>query len=230
MGAGEAGVGIADLLTTALEIAGVPKDEARKRCWLFDSEGLVVKSKLKGMREHKIPYAHDHEFTKSFADAVNQLKPTAIIGVAAVAGTFTEEVIKNMCKVNERPIIFALSNPTSKSECTAEQAYRISGGKVVFASGSPFPSYKDESGKLFVPRQGNNAYIFPGVGLGVVAAKSDRVTDKMFYAAAKALADAVTDEDLKQGSVYPPLEKIRDISLDIGIAVTKVITISAVQC
>ncbi len=152
---------------------------------------------------------------------MNALKPQAIIGVAAVGQTFTKPIIEAMASFNERPIVFALSNPTSKAECTAEEAYAWSGGRAIFASGSPFNPV-NLNGKKFVPRQGNNSYIFPGVGLGVVACKAKRVTDEMFHVAAKTLADMVSEEDLAQGSLYPALSRMREVSAAIATAVADV--------
>ena len=210
MGAGEAATGIADLIVAA-------EPSARERCWLFDSKGLVVKGRA-DLAHHKVPYAHEHAPIADFAGAVRALKPTAIIGVAAVGGTFTEEVLKDMARFNERPIVFALSNPTSKSECTAEQAYRHTGGRALFACGSPFDPVSF-GGTTFVPRQGNNSYIFPGVGLGVIVSRAQRVTDEMFMAAAHTLAAQVSQADLSQGSLYPALPRIREVSATIATAV-----------
>lgn len=220
MGAGEAATGIADLTASAIAAQGLPEAEARKRCWLFDSQGLVVagRGELAG---HKRPYAHAHAPAGDFLAAVEALRPTAIIGVAAVGGTFTRAVVEAMARINERPIVFALSNPTSKSECTAEQAYTWSGGRALYASGSPFDPVT-LGGKKFVSRQGNNSYIFPGVGLGAIVSRATAVTDEMFMAAAQSLAHDVTDSDLAQGSLYPPLADIREVSAHIGAAVARV--------
>ena len=187
LGAGEAGIGIGDLIVTGLMAEGMPESEAKRRCWFVDSKGLVVKSRT-DLVDHKLPYAHDHAFVADFLQAVEALKPTAIIGVSGMPRTFTRPIVEAMARLNPRPIVFALSNPTSKAECTAEEAYTWSEGRAVFASGSPFPpvTYK---GKTFVPGQGNNAYIFPGVGLGVIASEAARVTDEMFFVAAKTLAE-----------------------------------------
>ncbi len=220
LGAGEAATGIADLTVAAMKAAGLSEAEARGRCWLVDSRGLVVKSRT-GLAEHKRPYAHDHEAVPDFLLAVRALKPTAIIGVAAVGGTFNEGVIPEMTQLNERPIIFALSNPTSKSECTAEQAYRWSRGRALFASGSPFGAVTLNT-RTYVPRQGNNSYIFPGVGLGAIAVGATRITDDMFMAAARTLAGCVTQADLDQGSLYPPLNTVRAVSAHIAVAVAEV--------
>ncbi len=220
LGAGEAATGIADLLTAALVAEGMDDVSARQRCWMVDSRGLVVRSRV-ALAEHKRRYAHEHPQVQDFLDAVEILRPTAIIGVGAVANAFTREVIETMTRLNERPIIFALSNPTSKSECTAEQAYGWSGGKALFASGSPFDPV-DFEGRRFVPRQGNNSYIFPGVGLGAVTVQASRITDSMFMAAARALAEGVDQADLDQGSLYPSLQRVREVSLQIAVAVARV--------
>ena len=219
LGAGEAAVGIADLIASAMEANGLSADEARRRCWLFDSQGLVVGGRQK-LASHKAAYAHDHAPVDDFVSAIKSLKPTGIIGVAAVGGTFTREVLETMAKLNERPIVFALSNPTSQSECTAEEAYRWSGGRALFACGSPFnPVTLD--GKTFVPRQGNNSYIFPGVGLGAVVSGTRQITDEVFMAAAHRLAHLVSESDLEQGSLYPALSRTREVSAHIGTAVVE---------
>jgi malate dehydrogenase (oxaloacetate-decarboxylating)(NADP+) len=220
MGAGEAATGIADLAVAAMVDEGTDPAAARARCWLFDSHGLVQAGRS-GLAEHKRPYAHPHAPVAAFADAVRALRPTAIIGVAATAGTFTEEVVREMAAINERPIVFALSNPTSKSECTAEQAYLWSGGRALFASGSPFDPVT-LAGRTHVPRQGNNSYIFPGVGLGAIVARARHVTDEMFMAAVRALCAQVGEQDLAQGSLYPPLSQVREVSAHIAAAVAGV--------
>jgi malate dehydrogenase (oxaloacetate-decarboxylating)(NADP+) len=220
LGAGEAGIGIGDMVVTAMCEEGLSEADAKRRCWFFDSRGLVVKSRT-DLVEHKRPYAHEHAPAEVFLDAIEALKPTAIIGVSGQPKTFTQEVLEAMARINERPIVFSLSNPTSKSECTAEEAYNGTRGRAVFASGSPFDPVNFED-NTFVPGQGNNAYIFPGVGLGVVVSGSRLVTDEMFSKAAKALANQVTAEDLKLGRVYPPLSKIREVSAHIAAAVAEV--------
>ena len=220
LGAGEAATGIADLVVTAMMAEGLSEAEARKRIWLVDSRGLVVKDR-EGLNKHKLPYAHEHTPVGDFLSAIKTLKPTAIIGVAAVGGTFTLEVLRTMAEINEQPIVFALSNPTSKAECSAEEAYRHTDGRALFACGSPYDPVT-LNGKTFVPRQGNNSYIFPGVGLGAIACGATLVTDEMFMAAARTLAGLVTDDDLKQGSLYPALPRIREVSLQIAAAVARV--------
>jgi len=220
LGAGEAATGICDLLSSAMAGQGLSANEARKRCWLVDSHGLVVKSRG-DLAKHKLPYAHEHPALPDFLSAIEALKPTAIVGVAAVGGMFTREVLESMARINERPIVFALSNPTSKAECTAEQAYRWTGGRVIFACGSPFDPVT-LNGKTFVPRQGNNSYIFPGLGLGAIASKARHITDEMFAAVAQTLAGQVTAADLAQGSIYPALTRIREVSAHIAAAVAEV--------
>jgi malate dehydrogenase (oxaloacetate-decarboxylating)(NADP+) len=220
MGAGEAATGISDLLCTAIQADGLSEQAARERLWLFDSQGLVVNGRA-GLAEHKLHYAHDHRPVGDFLAAIEALRPTGIIGVAAVGGTFTEAVLSRMAEINARPIVFALSNPTSKAECTAEEGYRWTDGRALFACGSPFDPVT-VNGKTYVPRQGNNSYVFPGVGLGAIACKARHVTDEMFLAAAHALSKQVTDQDLAQGSLYPPLARVRDVSAHIAAAVAEV--------
>jgi malate dehydrogenase (oxaloacetate-decarboxylating)(NADP+) len=220
LGAGEAATGICDLVVSAMIAQGLSADAARQRCWAVDSRGLVVKSR-NDLAEHKLPYAHEHAPIGDFLSAIRALKPTAIVGVAAVGGTFTQEVLEEMARINERPIVFALSNPTSKAECSAEEAYHWTKGRALFACGSPFDPVKLD-GKTFVPRQGNNSYIFPGVGLGAIACKAKRITDEMFSAAAQTLAGLVTKADLAQGSIYPALARVREVSAHIAAAVAEV--------
>lgn len=220
LGAGEAATGIADLIVESMVADGMDVELARQHCWLVDSKGLVVKSR-EGLAAQKLPYAHEHEPMTDFLSALKELKPTAIIGVAAIGGTFTPEVLSAMTELNARPIIFALSNPTSKSECTAEQAYEGTGGKALFASGSPFLPVI-YANKNYVPRQGNNSYIFPGVGLGAIACGTTRITNEMFLVAAQTLAAQVTPADLAQGSLFPPLSNTREVSARIAVAVAEV--------
>lgn len=219
-GAGEAGVGIADLLVKALIGEGLSQEEARHSCWMFDSGGLVVRSR-ENLAPHKLPYAHDHPRVDQFLDAVESIKPTGIIGASGQPHSFTRPIVERMAELNERPIVFALSNPTSKAECTAEEVYTWSRGQAIFASGSPFAPVSID-GQTFVSSQGNNAYIFPGVGLGVVLSEARHVTDEMFLAAAETLANEVTYRELDQGQLYPPLAELRKTSAAIAVAVIEV--------
>lgn len=219
LGAGEAGIGIADLVASAMVREGMDADEARDRMWFFDSKGLVVKSR-KDLAPHKKPYARKGDFLTDFIAAVRVARPTALIGVSGKPQSFSEQVVREMATLNARPIVFALSNPTSQAECTAEQAYTWTDGRGIYASGSPFDPVI-YGGKRHVPTQGNNAYIFPGLGLGVILSGARHVTDEMFYTAARAVANMTTETMLAQGSILPPLEQIRDVSATIATAVAE---------
>ncbi|PKA65328.1 NADP-dependent malic enzyme [Apostasia shenzhenica] len=216
LGAGEAGTGIAELI--ALEMAKqtkAPLEETRKKIWLVDSKGLIISSRVGSLQNFKRPWAHEHEHVDNLLDAIKIIKPTILIGSSGVGKTFTKEVVEAMTSFSERPIILALSNPTSQSECTAEEAYTWSKGRAIFASGSPFEPV-EHNGKLFVPGQANNAYIFPGFGLGLVISGAIRVHDDMLLAASEALAQQVTPENLSKGLIYPPFKHIRKISAEIA--------------
>lgn len=216
LGAGEAGTGIAELI--ALEMSRrskTPLEETRKKIWLTDSKGLIVSSRKESLQHFKKPWAHEHEPVKGLLEVVKAIKPTVLIGTSGVGKTFTKEVIEAMATINEKPLILALSNPTSQSECTAEEAYTWTKGKAIFASGSPFDPVEYE-GKVFVPGQSNNAYIFPGLGLGLVISGAIRVHDDMLLAAAEALAGQIKEEYLAKGLIYPPLSNIRNISVQIA--------------
>jgi malate dehydrogenase (oxaloacetate-decarboxylating)(NADP+) len=220
LGAGGAGIGIGDLIVSAMRQDGLSEEDARSRLWFVDSKGLVVKSR-DDLQPHKLHFAHDIGSVPDLLSAIRAMKPTGIIGASGRGESFTAEIIEEMARLNERPIIFALSNPTSMAECTAEAAYRGSGGRAIYASGSPFDPVEID-GKTLVPGQGNNAYIFPGLGLGVVVSGARHVTDEMFAAAARALADVVSEEDLDKGRIFPPLGRIRQVSLAIATAVAQV--------
>ena len=220
LGAGEAGMGAGELLVTALMEEGLSVEEARRCCWYFDSKGLVVQSRL-DLVGHKRQYAHDHPQVDNFLGAIEALRPHGIIGVSGQAKRFSPEVLEAMARINERPIVFSLSNPTSKAECTAEEAYIWTQGRAIFASGSPFPPVVYNGRKMF-PGQGNNVYIFPGVGMGVMASGAARVTDEMFLVAARVVAGEVTEADLNEGRLYPPLPRIREVALAVAEAVAEV--------
>nr|XP_020010081.1 NADP-dependent malic enzyme, mitochondrial [Castor canadensis] len=218
LGAGEAGMGIAKLLVMALEKEGLSKAEATKKIWMMDIEGLIVKGRSDLNHENEM-FAKDHPEMKSLQEVVRLVKPTALIGVAAASGAFTEQILRDMASFNERPIIFALSNPTSKAECTAEKCYLLTEGRGIFASGSPFKSVTLKDGKKFTPGQGNNAYVFPGVALGVIAGRIRHIPEEIFLLTAEQIAQEVSEHHLSQGRLYPPLSTIQDVSLRIAIKI-----------
>lgn len=214
LGGGSAGSGIAELISQAMALEGMNIDAARGRCALFDINGLIVSSRG-DVTDFQKPFALDHAPISTFVDAVRALKPTGIIGVSTVPKLFSRPVIEAMAEINERPIIFPYSNPTSRSECTAEEAYQWSNGRAIFASGSPFPPV-EMLGRKFIPGQGNNVYIFPAMGMAVYATEATRVTEEMFIIAAKAVAEQVTEENLASGLIYPPQSSILDASLHVA--------------
>ena len=218
LGAGSAATGIGDLMVAAFMEVGLSEEEAQARLWFVDRKGLVVKSRDK-LAPHNLPYAHDHE-SMDFESAIKDIKPQVLIGATGTPGIFTESVIKTMVELNERPAIFALSNPTSRAECTAINAYEWSDGKAIFTSGSPFDAV-NHNGKMLKPGQGNNAYIFPGIGLGALVCRATSISDEMFLASARALADMVSAEDLETSTLFPPLTDIRTVSLNIAVAVAE---------
>jgi malate dehydrogenase (oxaloacetate-decarboxylating)(NADP+) len=220
LGAGEAATGIGNLIVKAMCAAGMTEDQAHDRIWLIDSKGLIVSNRT-DLTEHKQPFAKEFDQLTDLAEIVTALKPTALIGASGQTGTFTPAVLKAVASYQERPIVFSLSNPTANSECTAEEAYKHTDGRAIFASGSPFAEVKID-GKSFTPGQANNAYVFPGIGLGVVASETRHVTDEMFFVAAKTLAMQVTTADLALGRVYPSLSRIRQVSTIIAAAVASV--------
>ncbi|GJL76191.1 NAD-dependent malic enzyme [Nitrosomonas sp.] len=219
LGTGSAAGGTAELMVAAFCAQGLSEQQARERLWFIDRKGLVVSTNEK-IKPRIQPYAHAH-VSCDFVDAIADIKPDVLIGATGVAGTFTEQVVRQMAAVNERPVIIALSNPTSHTECTAEEAYRWSDGRVIFASGSPFESvyYKNQ---CFEPAQGNNAYIFPGIGLGVCVSSARLITPNMFLSAAEVLSNLVTEEEIAKGAVYPSLTRVREVSRAIAKAVCQV--------
>ncbi len=220
-GAGSAAIGIADLCCLQMTHEGLTLKEAQSRCFLMNSKGLVTTTTA-GLTEYQKPYVHEHPPMRELLDVVKAIKPTAIIGVSTVAGSFTPQVIAEMARLNDRPVIFPYSNPTSKSECTAREAIEHSKGRAIFASGSPF-SPLHYQGKLFVPGQGNNVYIYPAIGLAVYVTQASRVTDDMFLRAAESLAEQVSDEDLRVGLIYPPVAEIHETLVREAIEVATMI-------
>lgn len=220
LGAGSAATGIADLMVLAFIAQGLSNDESCQHLWFVDSKGLVVSSRT-DLMPHNTPYQHA-EKQLNFIDSLNKIKPHVLIGASGAPSTFTQEVIETMSNINARPVVFALSNPTANAECTAEQAYTWSKGKAIFVSGSPFATVTYQ-GQTFQPGQGNNAYVFPGIGLGAVIAEARHLPDEMFLIAAKVLAEMVSQKDLDIGALYPPLSNIREISVKIAVSVAKAI-------
>ena len=217
LGAGAAAFGIADMLVQKFKRDGLSTKEAFERIYMFDRKGLLVKSR-KDLADYQLPFAQNCEPSTDFADSILKIKPTAIVGVSTAGGAFTQQVIENMSVVNERPIIFPYSNPTSHSECTAEQAYTWSKGKAIFASGSPFDpvTYK---GKTFTPGQGNNVFIFPALGLAIFATEAKRVTDDMLITAAEGVAEQVTKKDFDKGLIYPKVNDILKVSINVAVKI-----------
>ncbi|XP_068137658.1 NADP-dependent malic enzyme isoform X1 [Hyperolius riggenbachi] len=226
-GAGEAAMGIADLIIMAMEKEGTSREVATKKIWMVDSKGLIVKGRS-SLTHEKERFAHPHKEMKSLDEVVKEIKPTALIGVAAIGGAFTEQILKDMAVFNKQPIIFALSNPTSKAECTAEQCYRLTEGRGIFASGSPFNPVTLPDGRTLYPGQGNNSYVFPGVALGVVACGMKHISDDVFLTTAEIIAEQVSDEHLKEGRLYPPLQTIQEVSVKIAVKVSWFLTITDV--
>ena len=218
LGAGSAATGMADLLVPALCRAGLSEEEARQRLWFVDRQGLVVEER-DNLDPHNLPYAHKHP-QMDFLQAIDSLQPNILIGATGVRGAFTEAAVRQMAGINPRPILFALSNPTSHAECTAQQAYQWTEGRAVFASGSPSRAVHYH-GQFFKPGQGNNAYIFPGIGLGTIACEASYISDEMFMAAAETLSLQVSDAQLQRGNIYPPLHQLRKVSFEIALAVAE---------
>nr|AGM32511.1 malate dehydrogenase [Coptotermes formosanus] len=220
IGAGSAATGIANLIVDmAVSRGGITKKEMEKRIFMVDAKGLVRKGRT-DLFDFNVPYMHDIEDIKGNNEIVRKLGITGVIGVSGVPGLINEEMVKDLLKNVERPVVFALSNPTSKAECTAEQAYKWSGEKAIFASGSPFPDY-NKDGKPYIPAQANNSWIFPAVGFALVTTRARHCPGKVFEVAAESLASLVKQEDLDHSNLLPPLNKTRDYSIDVAIAVAK---------
>jgi malate dehydrogenase (oxaloacetate-decarboxylating)(NADP+) len=219
LGAGSAGTGIAGMVVEALMLEGLGEVAARSRISMFDVNGLLEASR-QDLLEFQKPYAHNYAPTKDFVAAIDAIKPTAIIGVSTCAKAFDQRVVAAMSRLNQRPIIFALSNPTDHAECTAEEAYNWSDGRALFAAGVPFDpvNYK---GKTFVPGQGNNLYVFPAVALAVYATQARRVPDALFIAAARGVAEQVTPAELDSGLLYPPQSNILATEMNAAVRVAE---------
>jgi malate dehydrogenase (oxaloacetate-decarboxylating)(NADP+) len=221
LGAGSAGIGLAGLLCTAMVQGGLTLEEARARIYMFDINGLL-ESTRGDLADFQRPYAHAHAPTRDFVAAIESIRPTTIIGVSTIGGAFTRPVIEAMTRVNERPVILALSNPTEHAECTPEQAYTWSNGKAIYAAGVQFPPVHLDS-QTFLPGQANNFYIFPAIGMAVFATEATRVTDEMFIAAAQAVADQVPADLLHQGLLYPLQSHILETEIQTAARVAQII-------
>ena len=221
LGAGSAGIGLADLLRSAMVEEGLTLQQAQARVYMFDIKGLLEDTRT-DLVDFQKPYAHRHAPTRDFVAAIESIKPTTIIGVSTVGGTFTQKVIESMSRVNERPVVLALSNPTDHAECTAEQAYTWSKGKAIYAAGVQFPPVR-YNGQTFLPGQANNFYIFPAIGMGVFATQASRVTDQMFIEAARAVADQVPADLLAQGLLYPLQSNILETEIQTAARVAKLV-------
>ena len=221
LGAGSAGIGLANLLCSALVEQGLTLEQAQSRVHMFDVNGLLQPSRT-DLVDFQMPYAHPHAPCNDFVEAIKDLKPTTIIGVSTIGGAFTKEVIEAMCANNKRPIILALSNPTEHAECTAEQAYSWSNGQAIYAAGVQFDPVT-LNGITYLPGQANNFYIFPAVGMAIYATQASRVTDQMFIEAASAVADQVAPELLKQGLLYPKQDDILETEIKTAARVAKLV-------
>jgi len=221
LGAGSAGIGLADLLCSARVAQGMTLKDAQSRVYMFDVHGLL-ESTRKDLVDFQKPYAHQHAPTRDFVAAIESIKPTTIIGVSTVGSAFTQKVVETMSRLNERPVILALSNPTEHAECTAEQAYTWSKGKAIYAAGVQFPPvHYDE--QTFLPGQANNFYIFPAVGMAIFATQAKRVTDEMFIEAGQAVADQVPSALLDQGLLYPLQSNILETEIQTAARVAKLV-------
>jgi len=221
LGAGSAAIGLANLLCSALVKQGITLDEAQSRVYMFDINGLLENTR-KDLLDFQMPYAHEHAPTQDFVAAIESIKPTTIIGVSTIGGAFTQQVIESMSRINKRPVILALSNPTEHAECTPEQAYTWSNGQAIYAAGVQFPPVHYE-GQTFLPGQANNFYIFPAVGMAIFATQAKRVTDEMFIEAGQAVADQVPTDLLNQGLLYPLQANILESEIQTAARVAKLV-------
>jgi malate dehydrogenase (oxaloacetate-decarboxylating)(NADP+) len=221
LGAGSAGIGLANLLCSALVAQGMSLKDAQARVYMFDINGLLESTRT-DLVDFQKPYAHKHAPTRDFVAAIESIRPTTIIGVSTIGGAFTQKVIEAMSRINERPIVLALSNPTEKAECTPEQAYTWSKGKAIYAAGVQFAPVH-LNGHTFLPGQANNFYIFPAVGMAIFATQASRVTDEMFIEAAGGVADQVPPELLKQGLLYPLQSNILETEIQTAARVAKLV-------
>jgi malate dehydrogenase (oxaloacetate-decarboxylating)(NADP+) len=221
LGAGSAAIGLANLLCSALVAQGMTLKEAQGRVYMFNTKGLLVATRT-DLADFQKPYAHEHAPARDFVAAIESIKPTTIIGVSTIGGAFTRNVVETMARINERPVILAISNPTEHAECTPEQAYNWSKGKAIYAAGVQFGPVH-YNGQIFLPGQANNFYIFPAIGMAVFATQAKRVTDEMFIEAGQAVADQVPPELLKQGLLYPLQSNILEAEIQTVARVAKLV-------
>lgn len=221
LGAGSAGIGIADMIVAAMKLEGLSEEQARSRIWLFDTKGLLENTR-QDLTPEKKAYARAHAPTHDLVAAIHSIRPTILIGVSTVGKAFNLAVVEAMSEINRRPIIFALSNPTERAECTAEEAYRWSRGRAIYAAGVQFPPVH-YNGDIFLPGQANNFYIYPAIGLAAYATRTTRITDEMFVEAAKSTADQVTDEQLKKGLLFPPQSNILEAEVRTAVRIAALV-------
>ena len=221
LGAGSAGIGIADLIASTMRTEGISEQQARSRIALFDVKGLIEASR-KDLEDFQRPYAHQLQPTKDFVAAIDTFKPTAIIGVSTIGKAFNRNVVEAMARINQRPIVFALSNPTDHAECTPTEAYGWTQGRAIYAAGVQFPPLRVD-GTTLIPSQANNVYIFPAMGMAIYATQAKRVTDEMFIVAAHAVADQVTKQQREEGMLYPPQANLLDVELATAAKIAEVI-------
>jgi malate dehydrogenase (oxaloacetate-decarboxylating)(NADP+) len=221
LGAGSAGIGLANLLCSAMVQEGLTLKQAQDRVYMFDVNGLLETTRTE-LVDFQKPYAHKHAPTRDFSAAIESIKPTTIIGVSTIGGAFTQKVVESMSRINQRPVILALSNPTDHAECTAEQAYTWSKGKAIYAAGVQFAPVH-LNGQTFLPGQANNFYIFPAIGMAIFATQASRVTDEMFVEAARAVADQVPSALLNQGLIYPLQSNILETEIQTAARVAKLV-------
>lgn len=222
LGSGSAGVGVAKQIVAYFMHEGLTEDEARSCFYMVDSKGLVTSDRGDKLADHKIYFArtdNNGQQFKSLEKVTEYVKPTILMGLSTIGGAFTPELITKMGEWNHRPIIFPLSNPSSKSECTFEDAVKYTDGRALFASGSPFPPYtftcSNGETKTLQPGQGNNMYVFPGIGLGAILSKAIQVTDNMIYASGESLSTALSQEEINMGCLYPEITRIREVSVRV---------------
>ena len=232
-GAGSAAIGLADLIVSALAKEGISPEISRNQIRMFDTKGIVTKNR-QNLENYKLPYAHDLQQSRSFdhtdleseipelISAINDFKPNVLIGVSTVGKLFNQSVIECMCSHNDKPIIFALSNPTEKHECLPEKAYEWSSKRAIYAGGVQFPPVHIDN-QTFLPSQANNLYIFPAVGMAVYATKAKRVTDEMFIEAAHGVAEQVSQKQLELGMLFPPQSNILEVEIKTAAKVAKLI-------